>query len=227
MAHRGSQDTWDFISKWSGAHFPYSLNDRFNRYGVLGVLGYIALSTLPKASILEIGCGESSLYLSQLAMRMDRRIYICDIEEGKLSNPMTVDGYLHFDSKLIHHGDEDDNRHKSILFAGPSDAFFDEMRFVPVGLAYIDGDHKYDQAKRDFDNALSVLVDNGYIFLHDTYPPTEEYIDFNRCGDVYRLRQELEKRDDLDCFTFNKLVGCDVGITMVRKKPSNRSYFHE
>ena len=65
---------------------------------------------------------------------------------------------------------------------------------------------------------LSLTVQGGYIFLHDTFPPSERYLDDGSCSDSWKLRKELEKRKDLEVFTFT--YGCgNVGLTMVRRKP--------
>ncbi len=37
-----------------------------------------------------------------------------------------------------------------------------------ISFAYIDGDHSYDQAKKDFDNVNNLLVKGGYILLDDS-----------------------------------------------------------
>src|ERR1044072_4608559 len=42
-------------------------------------------------------------------------------------------------------------------------------------LIFIDGLHHADQVKRDFDNSLRCLSDNGFIVMHDTLPEKEEY----------------------------------------------------
>ena len=62
-------------------------------------------------------------------------------------------------------------------------------------------------------------MDNGYIILHDTYPPSEEYINENRCGTVYRLRQEIESDPRFDSITLPQGCAINVGLTIVRVKP--------
>lgn len=210
MIHQGSKETYDFIAQWCNTPFPFSKNDEWNRYALPSVLGHLFLLGLPDAHILEIGVGESSLYLSELARRLKRTVYLCDVAPSKIDNPLTVDGYL---------------LQSGYFFYGESDLFFKNVEFLPIGIAFIDGDHNYEQVKKDFDNTWKILVENGVIFLHDTYPPDEAMTSEHRCGTVYKLRQELEKRDDLDCFTFTKIAGVDVGITMVRKKPLNRPFY--
>jgi len=64
----------------------------------------------------------------------------------------------------------------------------------PIALGFIDGEHTYEQVKKDFWNIYKLLVEGGYIFLHDTYPLNEDYLTPTTCGDVYKFRQELEVR---------------------------------
>ena len=109
-----------------------------------------------------------------------------------------------------------------------NDLFANHLVDQPLAFTFIDGDHCYDQAKRDFENAVALTVDNGYILLHDTYPPSEKYLSpDSACGDVYRLRQEIEKDNRYDSLTLVHGVAMDVGLTIVRKKPAVRSYFQE
>lgn len=212
MSHKGSQETKDYIAKWINPNFFYSVNDVWHRMGMLGVFGDYVLSCT-QGDILEIGCGESSIYLSSLARKYNRAIYHCDIAPDKILNPLTVDGYMNTD--------------KSIYHMGASDAMFLEKKILPIALGFIDGDHNYAQAKKDFDNLMMLVVDNGYVCLHDTYPPSEDFIDENHCGDVFKLRQEIEKDERYDCITLTKGTAMGVGITIVRKKPKDRKFYNE
>lgn len=227
--HAGSRDTYDYISKWANTPFPFSLKDGWGRYGMLGVIGDVVLDSLPGANIVEVGTGESSMYLTQLAIYKQRRIFYCDAAPGKIINPLTVQGYLHPDTVMISDASNEavimDS--KAIAYAGTSDDFFRDVALPPIGLAFIDGEHHYEYVKRDFENIFRYLVDDGYIFLHDTYPYNEELVLGDYCADSYKMRQELERDPRVDCFTFNRLVACNVGLTMIRKKPQNRVYYHE
>ena len=211
VKHRGSQDLIDLLTQWEDCSIPFSKTFKWEHWGVFGVLSDFVLNYI-KGDIIEIGVVESSVFLTKLALKYNRTVYHCDFEAGKIINSWTVDGY--FDPVC------------SITFNGSSDEFFDYFKFPPIALGFIDGDHNYEQVKKDFDNLFLLLVDDGYIFLHDTYPISEEYCYDYKCGTVYKLRQELEQRNDIDCFTFTKSA-FDVGLTMVRKKPKNLEYFKE
>lgn len=84
-----------------------------------------------------------------------------------------------------------------------SDEFFDQYDGSPPDLVFIDGEHTYEQAWRDFDNASAILAEGGTIALHDTWPTTDEDLDPSVCGDVYKVRENL----DLDAFTFTRWPG--------------------
>ncbi len=225
--HKGSRETFDYIADWGHPKFFYSLNDHWGRMGMLGILGdYILCATA--GDILEIGIGESSIYLTALSKKFKRKIYHCDLSASKIINPLTIPGYLSEDNDYITEYDDKVPSARCLLYAGPSDKFFKRFAFTPIALAFIDGDHNYEQAKKDFYNILPLVADNGYIFLHDSYPPSVDYLSEHRCGTVYILRQELEANRVLfDCFTFPKGTAMDVGITMIRKKPIARAYYNE
>lgn len=78
-----------------------------------------------------------------------------------------------------------------------TDAFFDEFRGSlerKVDLVFVDADHKYESAKKDFDNSLEVVRDGGLILMHDIYPPREDYLHPSICSDVYKLAEHIQQR---------------------------------
>lgn len=90
-----------------------------------------------------------------------------------------------------------------------SDEFFDDLaageRFDVV---FIDGDHAYEQAARDFEHALEHLESGGVIFLHDVYPlsgvDTRPRV---ACGDVYRLGDDVRGDMRFETFTWSRFPG--------------------
>lgn len=223
--HQGSRETYYFIADWIHPRFFFSNNDVWHRMGILGVFGDYVLSSIPQGDIAEIGVGESSIYLGALAYKYHRRIYHCDIAPDKILNPLTVPGYLTepntYLTPELHQGPYE----RCVLFAGPSDDFFRDVKLTPLALSFIDGDHNYEQAKKDFYNFLDRTVEGGFIFLHDTHPPDDSYLPDYRCGDVYKLRQEIEKDPYLDCITLTQGTAMGVGITIVRKKPKEMTEY--
>ena len=204
MEHPGSRDLMDFVdpSQWEGIGIPFSNKLGWERWGLFGVLADYVLHYTP-GGIIEVGVCETSIYLSFLAKKYNRKIYHNDIQPAVIENCQTVPGYFLPDAVFV---------------KDSSDNFFKDTVFPPIALAFIDGGHTYEQAKRDFENALPLLVPAGHIFLHDTLPLSGEYLHENACGDVYRLRQELKNRKDLDVFTFTHSAW-NVGLTMIRLIP--------
>lgn len=91
-----------------------------------------------------------------------------------------------------------------------SDQFFTEYREA-ADVVFIDADHEYDQAARDFAGAVGVLSRNGTILLHDTWPV--DRVNLRDTGSVWELAAELERRDDLNVFTYRRYPG----LTLVQR----------
>jgi hypothetical protein len=90
-----------------------------------------------------------------------------------------------------------------------SDEFFVAYDGRPPDLIFIDGGHSYEQARRDYDNARRILAPGGTIALHDTWPGSEAEKAPDRCGDVWRVEEEIDPAEKL---TF----AAHPGLTLVR-----------
>jgi len=175
----------------------------WERWGLLSVLSdYVLYYT--QGDIVEIGCGESSIHLSKLAEKYKRRCYHCEYSKSGVANMKNTKGYF---------------GKKSEVYTGKSDNFFNDVNLPKIALGFIDGDHTYEQVKKDFNNLFSYIVDGGFVFLHDTFPPNESWTVPEKCGTVYKLREEIEVQHRLGfltSFTFRNSA-FDVGLTMVQK----------
>lgn len=219
MPHHGSVDTFQTLSTGRDGLERFRILYDFGQYVLNGVHG----------DILEIGVGESSYYLSRLAEDFKRRLFHCDISPSKIINPMSVPGYLSAATDLTYFEERDATPPlgRVVCFGGASDQFFQRIDFPAIAYAFIDGDHNYAQAKKDFWNTWPLLSENGVIALHDTFPPDETWIDENKCGDVFLLRKELQlETAQMDVFTLTRGCAIGVGMTFVRKKKANPK-FHE
>lgn len=175
----------------------------WDRWGLLSVLCDYVLN-YTKGDIVEIGCGESSIYLSSLAEKYNRTCYHCEYSVSGVENMKNTKGYFGKNSKV---------------FNMKSDDFFHHSKLTPIALGFIDGDHSYEVVTNDFNCLMDKVVTNGYVFLHDTLPPSPEWRVPEKCGTVYKLRRDIEKEADFagfDVFTFPRSA-FDVGLTMVRK----------
>lgn len=101
------------------------------------------------------------------------------------------------------------------LWGMTSDEFFEinnnEFKF---DLIFIDGLHHTDQVKRDFENSLQCLSDNGFILIHDCLPENEQGTKVPRetrqwWGDVYKFCMTIRNHySDIAFKTFNVDNGC-------------------
>ena len=99
-----------------------------------------------------------------------------------------------------------------------SDNFFkkNNMKF---DIIFIDGLHEYDQVKKDINNSLFFLNDNGVIFLHDCMPMRFIYQAVPRAtglwnGDVWKNIVEARTKQEIDTY----VVHADHGVGMILKR---------
>jgi capsular polysaccharide biosynthesis protein len=100
----------------------------------------------------------------------------------------------------------------------PSDQFFDVYDGSAPNVIFIDGDHSYEQAARDFANSLALLDHGGIIFLHDTWPRGQDDTVPERCGTVWQLAEEIRSRPGLESFSWPGFPG----LTIVRREAEGR-----
>ena len=159
--------------------------------------------------IFECGIGRSSHILNKYAVEYNRTHHVCDINW----------------KKIVRNGKYLENLN---AFTGKSLDFIKTIHDISIAIAFIDGEHLYETVMKELDFVFERLNKNGIIFLHDTYPHTESWaVDENRySGNVYKVRQELEKRSDLQIFTWP--YGAEnCGLSMVMKKEKNRPFYRE
>lgn len=160
--------------------------------------------------LVEIGCGVSTFFMCKHGYDFERTVYTIDCNSEKLSKHVYTQLY---------------KGHKPIWCK--SEEFikvFDE----PCAAVLIDGAHDYKIAKMEFEFFFGKLVEGGVIFIHDTYPPVADgdnpaaLLSPEGCGDVWRLRGELEeRRNEMEVFTWPYTAKW-MGLTMVLKKEKDR-----
>lgn len=103
-----------------------------------------------------------------------------------------------------------------------SDNFFRKNQ-IKFDVIFIDGLHYYDQVKRDINNSLLSLKDDGVIFLHDCMPESfifqavpQSHAHFN--GDVWKNIVESRTLNNIDTY----VIHAYHGIGMILKR-SNRN----
>jgi hypothetical protein len=100
-----------------------------------------------------------------------------------------------------------------------TDTFFDNFT-EKIDMAFIDADHCFQSAKRDFDNVLARLNPGGVILLHDTDPENDALFSSDRCGDAYRIVSVLEDHPELNVVT---LPISNTGLSIVTRKNETRT----
>lgn len=83
-----------------------------------------------------------------------------------------------------------------------------------IDILFIDGGHKYEQVVRDYFNFSEFVKPNGFIFLHDTNPPSKKYTTPNYCWDAYKILEDLKEDRSIEFVTFPY----SYGLTVCRKK---------
>ena len=103
-----------------------------------------------------------------------------------------------------------------------SDNFFKKNNKM-FDIIFIDGLHEYDQVKKDINNSLLFLNDDGVIFLHDCMPMRfihqavpRAHVRWN--GDVWKNIVESRTRSEIDTY----VVYADQGIGMILKRPNKK-----
>ena len=176
--------------------------DTLGEWSVLATLCQIILYHRPYC-IVELGAGESTSILLLAAERANVKLYSVDMKPFK-----------HLNCKRNYE-----------FYLGDTNDFMKTFDDTPA-IVLIDANHEYENAKREFEFFFDKLVEGGVIFLHDTYPSCEKMLAPLSCGDVYKLRQDIEKMDKnlLDVFTWPYTAKW-CGLTMVIKKEKERPFW--
>lgn len=101
------------------------------------------------------------------------------------------------------------------IYTMTSDEYFAKFTKDTFDLIFIDGLHHADQVKRDFENSLRCLSDNGFILIHDVLPENEAGTIVPRqtkvwWGDVYKWAMTVRNYKGIDVITYNIDNGCMV-----------------
>lgn len=177
---------------------------------IIEQLGPIILKYV-EGCIVEIGLGKSTHVFLKLATEFNRDHYCFDAKERKCVWA---------------------EKRGCKVFFGDTRKTLTQFPDIPVAMGLIDGDHRSEIAIREVNCFLKKLTLGGVVFLHDTSPPThfvrENGIGKGKigCGDIYKVRQELEYRASLENFQVFTwpYTAADCGLTMVMKKDPDRPY---
>jgi len=172
---------------------------------IIQQLGDIILKKV-NGCVFEIGIGKSSPILKQFADDFGRDFYCMDVKKRKCEWAESVG------CKVLL------GKTKYTLKLFPK---------IPVAMGLIDGRHNIGTVRFEVNFFLDLLIPGGIIFMHDTYLPLDAKLKKGAmAGDIYKVRQELELRKDIQIFTW-PYTAMNQGITMVMKKELNRPYYRE
>ncbi len=123
----------------------------------------------------------------------------------------------------------DPDKNAKADFVTTSDEFFNVFNTFKCtnrfGLVFIDGLHYADQVRKDFNNAIEVIANPGFIVMHDCNPPTEKTTCIPRgkqgewCGDVYKFACSLNNYKGIDFITADFDYGCTIAWKDWTKQP--------
>jgi hypothetical protein len=104
------------------------------------------------------------------------------------------------------------------IYRMTSDEFFaGHAEDLPlIELAFIDGDHHFEQVLKDLVNIVSRSAENALIFIHDTYPADEREKAEDRSGDSWKVPDLIRSGGGA---TEVLTLPFPPGLTVVRKVP--------
>lgn len=170
----------------------YLRNDFLNHYAFIEHF----ISILKPENYLEIGIAHGEML--QIAQKYSKKCYAVDI-----NIPNTK-----FNENVILHN-------------MTSDQFFNQLdRSIFFDFVFIDGDHKKEQVLSDFLNIKDNVVDDGFVFLHDTYPMGESWLHETQCNNAWEaaleIKQNFNTQWEIVTLPFNP------GITIMKKMNINK-----
>ena len=96
-----------------------------------------------------------------------------------------------------------------------TDDYFAYMSIPTLDMVFIDADHKFESALRDFDNVFPHVRNDGFIFLHDTYPHDEKWLAPQYCNDCYKTAEYIRENYSDKCEIIT--IPVHPGLSIVRK----------
>ena len=105
-------------------------------------------------------------------------------------------------------------------FEMTTDEYFEQLdKDELFDVIFIDADHSHEQSLKDFINAKEHLMDDGFVFFHDTYPFNESYMAVNKCNYCYKTALYIKQNfiDDFEIIT----LPFNPGVSIVKKIPRN------
>ena len=113
-----------------------------------------------------------------------------------------------------------DRKIEGEIYIENTDLFFSHFK-EKIDFAFIDADHSFESAKKDFFNCYNRLNDGGIIVIHDTDPNNNLLFDKGYCGDSYKITNFLE--NEFKHVNVVTLPIAEAGVSIITKKNSTRT----
>jgi len=107
------------------------------------------------------------------------------------------------------------------IIESTTDKFFETLDpSVMYDMVFIDAYHGHEQSLKDFVNVSKHVVEEGFIFLHDTSPGSEIMLKECYCNDCYKTPLYIKNNfaDDFELVT----LPFNPGLTIVKKIKKNK-----
>lgn len=96
-----------------------------------------------------------------------------------------------------------------------TDEYFASLTTEQFDMVFVDADHSHQQSLKDFLAVVPRVIEDGFIFLHDTYPCQPRLFAPDKCSDCW-LTPLFIKRNFIENFEVVTLP-FNVGLTIVKK----------
>lgn len=107
------------------------------------------------------------------------------------------------------------------IFIETTDSFFLHFN-KKADMIFIDADHSYESAKKDFLNSINILSESGIILMHDTDPDDNRLFSSGYCGDSYKIVDFIEK--NIKEFNILTIPIAEAGLSIISRKNSTRTF---
>lgn len=102
-----------------------------------------------------------------------------------------------------------------------TDSYFENLDpTVKFDCVFIDADHSHEQSLKDFINVKDRVIEDGFIFFHDTYPYGEPFLHPYACNDCYKTALYI-KQHFIDQFEIVTLP-INPGVSIVKRMNRNQ-----
>lgn len=86
---------------------------------------------------------------------------------------------------------------------------------IEFDMVFIDADHSHEQSYADFLNVKDMVIKDGFIFFHDSYPCSEELIASHFCNDCYKTPIKIKEMFSEEWETIT--LPFSPGVTICKK----------